>query len=384
MPEDWKEVTFGELANWSSGKYLSPSDRSDDGVFPVLGANGVIGRTSTALYKHPVVTVGRVGAIGEVHLTRGPVWVSDNALVAEPRDGVLIEYLALALGNFDYRSIKSGTNQPLVTQTSLKAQVTLLPSIAEQRRIADLIATLDRATDALRRTEASVSRAYSALQEEVYRIALRRMPLGDVAEVTVGPVFASGSFTEDASDPRLLRGINVAAGSARWDATKRWPRIDVSKYGRYWLRSEDVVVAMDATFTATGEMRVARLGPEDLPALLVQRVARLRPLNTRATPGLLYHLLRSARACAGLRDAQTGAFAPHISADDIRATSLPALGAAEARRWERVLEAADQQASRARAYITSGARLRAALLADLMSGAHAIPASYDRFIDGAT
>jgi len=105
---DWRELTLGDLATWTSGKLLPATDRTPSGAYPLHGANGVIGRTNRILFRDPVVTVGRVGAIGEVHVTSGPVWVSDNALVAQPRPLVLTAFLALLLEAFDFQKIRGG------------------------------------------------------------------------------------------------------------------------------------------------------------------------------------------------------------------------------------------------------------------------------------
>ena len=81
MRESWTETTLGDIAIWSSGKNLSSDKRNELGLIPILGANGVIGRTNEVLLDEELITVGRVGACGETHRSSGPVWISDNALI---------------------------------------------------------------------------------------------------------------------------------------------------------------------------------------------------------------------------------------------------------------------------------------------------------------
>ena len=73
MRKGWTETTLGDIASWSSGKNLSSDKRHETGLIPILGANGIIGRTNEVLLDEELITVGRVGACGETHRSSGPV-----------------------------------------------------------------------------------------------------------------------------------------------------------------------------------------------------------------------------------------------------------------------------------------------------------------------
>ena len=148
--DGWAETTLGDLAAWSSGKNISKDSRILDGEFPIVGANGEIGRTNEFLYDQPLVVVGRVGSCGETYLITEKVWISDNALIALPNAKIVTNYLYHLLKTFDYSKIISGTTQPLITQGKLKTQSVLLPPLAEQKRVVDLISTADSYIDALK------------------------------------------------------------------------------------------------------------------------------------------------------------------------------------------------------------------------------------------
>jgi type I restriction enzyme S subunit len=142
--------------------------------------------------------------------------------------------------------------------------------------------------------------------------ARSEVALGDVCKVLIGPAFKSELFTEVTSDPRLLRGINVGPGTIRWHERRAWPIHLSAQYAAYRLKARDVVVAMDATITSDGAVRSATIGSDDLPALLVQRVACLRPRGPILPEYVA--LVVSCNAFADrVRMLQTGAFAPHIS-----------------------------------------------------------------------
>ena len=73
----------------------------------------------------------------------------------------------------------------------------------------------------------------------------RTIRLGDEARLLTGNPFKSDSYIDDPSQPRLLRGDNIAQGWLRWDGVKRWPAEDTDGLELYWLERGDVVLAMD-------------------------------------------------------------------------------------------------------------------------------------------
>ena len=137
------KIKLTEISNFSSGKFLSKEMFFQSGPIPVWGANGIIGYCSDPLYTKPVITIGRVGACGEIHKTNGPAWISDNALVVEPKENTDFRFLYYSLKALDFSSLIGGTTQPLITQTALKEQTILFFPLPEQRAIAHILGTLD-------------------------------------------------------------------------------------------------------------------------------------------------------------------------------------------------------------------------------------------------
>ena len=143
-----------------------------------------------------------------------------------------------------------------------------------------------------------------------------RAALGDVADLLTGYPFKSDIYVSDADAPRLLRGDNVAQGVIRWNGVKRWGSEPSKKIDRYWLREGDVVLAMDRPWIGAG-LKFASIRESDLPALLVQRVARLRG-SDRLSGRFLHYVLASRQFADYVISVQTGTAVPHISRNQIR------------------------------------------------------------------
>ena len=139
--------------------------------------------------------------------------------------------------------------------------------------------------------------------------------LGDVADLLTGFPFRSDRYISDSEAPRLLRGDNVAQGRLRWHGVKRWSAEAAAAMEQFWLSEGDVVLAMDRPWIEAG-LKFASVQRSDLPALLVQRVARLRGGEDLDTRFLRYVIGRRDFSDYVL-SVQTGTAVPHLSARQI-------------------------------------------------------------------
>ncbi len=139
--------------------------------------------------------------------------------------------------------------------------------------------------------------------------------LGDVTEIITGNPFKSSGYVNDLDAVRLLRGDNVGQGRIRWDNAKRWPSHQASLYSSYRLRTGDVILAMDRPWIEAG-LKYAELRPDDIPSLLVQRVACLRA-RSGLDQRFLARIIGSPQFTNYILGMQTGTAVPHISARQI-------------------------------------------------------------------
>lgn len=139
--------------------------------------------------------------------------------------------------------------------------------------------------------------------------------LADHIDLTTGFPFQSAGYTDEPVDTRLLRGDNIGQGFLRWSGVKRWSAEDAHSFPEYLLQEGDVVLAMDRPWIEAG-LKFAAISAQDLPCLLVQRVARLRGMD-RLETGFLRYLIASRGFTNHVLSVQTGTAVPHISASQI-------------------------------------------------------------------
>ena len=137
--------------------------------------------------------------------------------------------------------------------------------------------------------------------------------IGHVADLIAGFAFPSDrfGFEPEAGIP-LVRGDNVTEGWLRWGEKGRyWPHgfeYDV----RYLLAPNDILVQMDGSKVGKNW---ALVGAGDLPALLVQRVTRIRA--NEALPKLVYSFIANEMFVRYVDRAKTDPAIPHITMKDI-------------------------------------------------------------------
>ncbi len=200
-----------------------------------------------------------------------------------------------------------------------------LPPLAEQRRIAEV---LDRA-EALRAQRRAALAQLDSLTQSLFLDLFGdpatnpkgwpKETLGEVTEMVTGYPFRSEEYVKKGDSVRLCRGANILPGRLDWSDLARWPESKTAGLAEFNLEAGDVVIAMDRPWISEG-FKIARVQPEDCPALLVQRVARLR--GGKELPNeFLFHLLNQSAFTRHCRPTETTI--PHISPKDIRSFAFP-------------------------------------------------------------
>jgi type I restriction enzyme S subunit len=139
--------------------------------------------------------------------------------------------------------------------------------------------------------------------------------------VLPGYAFSSTGFSTDECNVKLLRGINVAVGELRWDEVVYWKRTEADGLGPFELKAGDVVIGMDRPLISSG-MRVAIVKQEDLPCMLLQRVAKVQP-GASIDGRFIMRLLSSRAFEAHFTPDTTGVSVPHISGEQISSFVVP-------------------------------------------------------------
>lgn len=172
IPQNWSRQKIKYATTVSSGEFISKEEYEDDGQYPIIGANGEIGRTNKCNNQDLVVTTGRVGTIGTAHKTKN-AWITDNVLILS-KINIDVDFFRYAILNLDYQQLTSGTAMPLITATKFINQFIPISSIPEQLAISAYLDEKCALIDSvIEKTKASIEE-YKKLRQAVITQAVTK------------------------------------------------------------------------------------------------------------------------------------------------------------------------------------------------------------------
>ncbi|WP_295515950.1 restriction endonuclease subunit S [uncultured Pseudomonas sp.] len=114
---------------------------------------------------------------------------------------------------------------------------------------------------------------------------------------------------------RLLRNINVAHGVVDWKEAVCIQEEQAADYQAFSLVENDVVLTLDRPIISTG-LKYAVIRRDDLPCLLLQRVAKISPYAASVTVGYLTIWLNSSFFVGAIDPGRSNGV-PHISTNQV-------------------------------------------------------------------
>lgn len=233
---NWQTLSFGELVkNLSKERVpLKMSDRAkQQGSIPYYGASGVIDHIDKYIFDGEYLLISEDGAnllarsSPIAFKASGRFWVNNHAHVVEYNGKAHLDYLSYYLNSIDISPYVSGSAQPKLNRRNLERIPIPLPSLEEQRHIANI---LDKADELRRKRQDSL-----ALMDEFLRSVFLDMfgdpvvnpkgwpvdTLGDLAsDVRYGTSKKSVSVCVNEDDVPILRIPNVMGAVTSFDDLK--------------------------------------------------------------------------------------------------------------------------------------------------------------------
>jgi len=405
MRKGWIESTLGELASWQGG--ITPSMAIggfwEDGQIPWISSGDVIGLSShgtqkfvtqlalaeTSLKLLPigtVVVVVRSGILAHtlpVSILDVPSTINQDIKAGIPHSNVLGRYLLCILQSRSQEILdscrKTGTTvQSIGTDGLLNLPVTV-PSLQEQRRIVDLVSSVDTYIDALQK-QADVARdARNAVLHELLSAGgddWTETTLGETLEIARGgsPRPIKDYVTREEDGVNWVRIGDASASSKYIYQTEQKIRREGVSRSRQ-VEVGDFILSNSMSFGRPYIMRTAGCIHDGW--LLFSKVEKYFDED------FLYNLLMSNSVQKQFDSLAAGSGVRNLNKEVVKevVVSIPPLEvqreiAAVANGMDEFIIAVEQA-------VENAMSLRSGLLSDLLSGEHEIPKSYDRFLKAA-
>jgi len=270
LPETWGSGRLDEVCHqMKQGKILPQKEIHEIGSYPVFGANGCIGYCEDYFLEEPRVLITcRGSTCGVINRSPARSFVTNNAMILFEKDCLDNDFLFFVLQEFSTKGFKTGSGQPQLTQGILNSHAIPLPPLPEQKKIAHILSTVQRAIEAQERIIQTTTELKKALMHKLFTEGLRNepqkqteigpipeswevAPLSSCAVVQTGIAKGRKIDPKDAVELPYLRVANVQDGYL--DLTEmKTITIRKDEEARYALHEGDVVLTEGGDFDKLG------------------------------------------------------------------------------------------------------------------------------------
>ena len=346
IPEEWEVKSLDSVGLFRKGKNIPKKDLTSEGVPCVLYGeiytkynftskklnsfiHHAIAQQSTSINKGDILFAGSGETAEEIgkcftYLSDEKACAGGDINILSPfnDDSTFLGYLLNSPQvNKQKSNLGQGSSVVHIYSSSLKTILIPTPPLPEQQAIASTLSDVDALITAL---EQLITKKRNIKQGAMQQLITgkKRLPgfsgewevkaIGKEIDLLTGFPFPSSQYSS--SGIKLLRGSNIKRGVTDWsdDITAFWEEI-TPDLKNYTLNEGDIVIAMDGSLVGRS---FAILSKKDLPALLLQRVARIR--SNKINVGYLKEFICSDYFSKYCDSVKTVTAIPHISPDDIR------------------------------------------------------------------
>jgi restriction endonuclease S subunit len=382
MREGWIKTNIGGAFHIQQGKTLAIS-KLMGGKYPVYGANGIVGYFDEFNFDFPVTGLGCRGSCGTIYYIDSKAFLANNVMAIWEKDASKIDsrYIPLALGNVDLiaSGAISGQVQPQITKQGLEPVAITIPPLAEQKRIVDLISSVDSYIEALEQQLGNVRSASNAHLEKIvsaFNDDWREVTLGEVLEISRGgsprPIQEYLTDSEDG-----INWVKIA------DATRSEKYIysTLQKIKREGISRSREVFTGD--FILSNSMSFGRPYIMRTDGCIHDGWLLLSKVSSNFDEDFLYNLLNSDYVQRQFESLAAGSGVRNLNIEVVKKVKVKIPTIHVQKELASVINEFDIFIIKLTKQLHSGFDLRNALLSDLLSGEHQIPESYDKVIGAA-
>ena len=117
LPEGWAICKMKQITSITNGK-SQKNVETLNGIYPIYGSGGVIGRANQYLCIAGSTIIGRKGTINNPIFVEEHFWNVDTAFGLKANDAILDKYLYYFCLSFDFSKLDKSTAMPSLTKTS--------------------------------------------------------------------------------------------------------------------------------------------------------------------------------------------------------------------------------------------------------------------------
>ena len=258
------EYLFGDVLEIKNGKNQKAVE-NPEGMYPIYGSGGVIGRADNYICEADTIIIGRKGSINNPIYVGEPFWNVDTAFGLEANQEVLLpRYLYYFCKFFDFERLNKAVTIPSLTKADLLKININVPTLEKQKAIVEQLLGIDaiiylRQEELQKLDDLIKARFVEMFGDPVSNpYGYDKVALSDLADIKIGP-FGSLLHKEDYIDGGhpLLNPSHIVDGKVSPDDKLTISDEKYEELSAYQLKTGDVVMGR------RGEMGRCAVVPED-------------------------------------------------------------------------------------------------------------------------
>ena len=311
------KVKIGDLTNIKTGK-LDANASSEDGQYPFFTCSREPLKISTYSYDCECVLVAGNGDLN-VKYYKGKFDAYQRTYIIEDNGSgkLYMPYLFYFMEGYieELRKQSIGGVIKYIKLKNLTDALIELPSVDEQMFIVNVLKNTKNILSMRNSEFVMLDNLIKARFIELFGDPITNTKGWKIEkaekhiDLLSGFPFDSSQYTQ--YGVKICGGLIIMPQRIDWDSCKYWSSTEGLE--EYTLQEKDIVMALDRPWISEG-FKIAMVDADELPALLIQRTARIRAVDINQ-----YYLMHC--FALGGFDSHcnvTGSLVPHISAKDIR------------------------------------------------------------------
>jgi len=139
----WKDCKLEDICVLQRGFDL-PIQNRENGNYPIVASNGIVGYHNEPKVKAPGVVIGRSGNLGDAQYLEKDFWPLNTTLWVKDFNGNIPEFVFYFLKTYDFKRYNAGSGVPTLNRNHIHPLPAIKPPIEEQKNIAKILGSIDR------------------------------------------------------------------------------------------------------------------------------------------------------------------------------------------------------------------------------------------------
>jgi type I restriction enzyme S subunit len=389
MRDGWAETTLDGIAEYINGYPFKPADLGEVGlpvirIKQLLDPNEPVDRTNTdtpdrCLLRDGDIVFSWSGTLAVRIWNRGPAKLNQHLFRVIEKKGVYKGIIPLILDHAieELEEKSHGTTMKHITKQTLLPHKVLLPPLPEQKRIVDLISSVDSYIEALQQQLESAKRSRNAVLHELLTAGgddWIETSLGEIAEVVGGgtPSTTIGEYWDGDIVWLTPTEITSQDGKVVSDSIRKITDLGFKNSGAQMLPKDSVIL------TSRASVGFVALAGKEL--CTNQGFQSLIPKPSVLSKFLMFWIQQNRPE---FESRSAGSTFKEISKSNVKSIKLQLPPLSEQKRIVEIVNTIDEVISHTELTTSKAKNLRSGLLSELLSGEHLIPSSYDKVMGAA-